>query len=277
MGLEGLLKIKIPDEVIYTVSNIKELILNIQNIIKSTTTLITSLPEERGNWSQILSQTPTSSVLNKIRISTGFLDKILTLVFKHIFLIIFRSIWFLKIKGRMNLPPKGPYIICCNHASYLDGFAVFSSLPYRCAINLFFIGQAKIFEHPLVAWTIKVARLISIDPSTYMVKAMQAASFLLRNKKIICIFPEGGRSPSDEIKEFKKGVGILLKELNLPVIPVNIIGSHYSWPVTNKFPKPHPLKIIIGKPCYWQQLGRDYDSIAKELRERIIKLKDVSS
>lgn len=272
LGLEEMFEIKIPDEVIYNISTPRELIKTIQDFVSGGPPTVTELPEAKKQWSQILNRTPHTSVLNKIRVSGGFLERSLTFVFKYIFLFIFRIFWFLKIQGRENVPSGSPYIICSNHASYLDGFAIFSSLPFPSAADVFFIGHAKIFEHPFIAWAVKVARLISIDPSVHLIEAMQAASFVLKNKKIICIFPEGGRSFSEEVGEFKKGVGILLKELNIPVIPVHIVGSHYSWPVSSRFPKPYPLKIIFGKPMDWQQLGEDYQGIAKGLREKIIEL-----
>ena len=271
LGLENLFKTRIPDEILYSVSTIKELILNIKKIISSAP-LSAALRGEDKTWKQILSQNPPDNVLGKIRLSTGFLDKLLTFLFKYIFLFIFRIFWSLKIAGRENIPKKPPFIIWSNHASYLDGFFIFSSLPPSKVINLFFLGHAKIFEHPLVAWTVKVARLISIDPVTHLTQALQAANFVLKNKKIICIFPEGGRSIGEEIGEFKKGIGILVKEADVPFIPVYIKGSHYSWPRKERFPRPCSIKIIFGKPKFSQDLGKDYEEIVRNLREEVLKL-----
>jgi long-chain acyl-CoA synthetase len=274
LGLEALLGIKIPQDFMEKVFTVKDLILNLKNIYAPQEGIsVVEFKEERKSWSQIIQESPPLEIRNKIKIESSFLDKLLTFIFKQIFGFIFKLIWFLKIEGREFIPKDGPYIFCPNHVSYLDGFIVFSSLRFHQAKNTFFVGFADIFEHPVVSWAIKIARLIPIDPAIHLIEAMQACAFVLKNKKIICIFPEGGRSFSEELQEFKKGIGILVKELNIPLIPVYIQGSHNSWPRTSKFPRPYPLKIIFGKPLNWQDLGTDYETIAQGLREEVLKLR----
>ncbi len=134
------------------------------------------------------------------------------------------------------------------------------------------MGYAAIFEHPSVRWAGKLARLISIDPSAYLIDAMQAASYVLRNGKAICIFPEGGRAIDERIGEFKKGIGILARELDVPLIPVYIKNSHFSWPRGSRFPRPYPVKVIFGRPVSWRQLGSEYETVADGLRKEILKL-----
>ncbi|MFH1338893.1 MAG: lysophospholipid acyltransferase family protein, partial [Candidatus Omnitrophota bacterium] len=125
----------------------------------------------------------------------------------------------------------------------------------------------------LVKWAVKIARLISIDPVTHLTEALQASRFVLEHNKLICVFPEGVRSVDTRIQEFKKGIGILAKELNIPLIPVYIKGSHHTWPRTKRFPRLCPLKIIFGKPVFWQDLGNDYETVARGLRQEVLKLK----
>ena len=95
----------------------------------------------------------------------------------------------------------------------------------------------------------------------------------------MCIFPEGRRSIDEEVKDFKKGIGILIKEMDTPVIPVYIKGSHQSWPRTNRLPRPFPVKVIFGKALYVHDLleakketSDQYEAIAKALRREVLKL-----
>ena len=273
LGLEEKFAINIPDSIIYGVFTVKELILDIQELIQLTQTRERPAFEESKRWAGILNTLPAPAVLDKIRIPARGIDKGLTFLFKLFFLLIFRLVWKLKVFGKENLPEKGPFIICANHSSYLDGFVIFSSLSQRGSADLFFLGHAKIFQHPLISWTVKIARVISVDPSTHLIEAMQAASLVLRNKKNICIFPEGGRSIDGQIKDFKKGAAILSKELNVPLVPVNIIGTNHAWPVNRRLPRPYPIQLIFGKPLSWQTLGLDYAQISSELRKKIVELK----
>lgn len=114
-----------------------------------------------------------------------------------------------------------------------------------------------------------------------MTKALQAVSFVLSRGKTACIFPEGRRSIDGKIGEFKKGVGILVKELDIPVVPVYIKGSHKSWPRGNRLPRFCGIEIIFGKPVSADELLKrkkqdaaadDYKFIAQELREEVVKL-----
>lgn len=281
LGLEALLSIKIPDELFYTASTVKEIIKNILDIVGRPESVIEAPKEAPISWSEILKKKPREIVTEKIRTESDFLDKLPTFIFKIIFLFILRLFWLLRIKGKSLLPKQGPYLLCPNHVSYLDGFVVFGSLPFGIAKNTYFLGYSKILEHPLIGWANKAARLIPIDPSLNLTDAMQAVSFVLSHKKIVCLFPEGRRSVDDNIGEFKKGVGILIKELNIPVVPIYIKGSHYSWPRTKRLPRLYPLKIIFGKPIHWQELIRkhigefadDYQATAQGLREEVMKLK----
>ncbi len=310
LGLEALLSLKIPDEVLYDVSTVRDIIMRIEQLgsfseFPTAHPILDTLCQGEGSrdeakvgqksWGEILREEPKEEILQKIRIKPRIIDWVLTYIFKSMFLLMFRIFWLLRIKAVGNLPKGGPYLICPNHASFLDGFVVFSSLPLKLAINTYFVGFSYIFEYPLFKWALKLARLLPINPDINLTDTMQAVSYLLSHKKIVCIFPEGQRSVDEKVKEFKKGVGILIKELgpsliglgrpipvglDIPVVAVYIKGSHQSWPRTSFLPKPYPLKVIFGKPYLGKELlkqkkeamGDDYEAIAQGLREELLKL-----
>jgi len=280
LGLESLLSVNIPDKVLYTVSTVKDVIMKISEIIeKAKQPEIYETKVTQKTWSQILREPPKEEILKKIRIEVRLLDLLLTWLFKNLFSFIFRICWLLKTRGKEHLPKKGPFIICPNHASYLDGFIVFCGLPLKLALNSYFLGYSAIFEHPLIRWAIKLARLIPIDPNVDLTDAMQIVSSVISQKKIVCIFPEGHRSIDENMGEFKKGVGILIKELDIPVVPVYIKGSHQSWPRGNRLPRFYPLRVIFGRPLLAKELlerkdyrGDDYETIARNLREEVARL-----
>lgn len=284
LGLEALLGIEIPDELIYSISTVKDCIIHIQNLVKEPQGLIQRPLESVRGWDQILRESPSQTILERIKIDCGWLDKLLTWIFKNIFLFLLRIFWSLRIEGRDHLPRKGPYLICPNHASFLDGFFIFSCLPFKISLNTFFLGYHYIFGHPSISWAIKIARLIPIDTSVHLTEAMQAVSFVLLHNKIVCIFPEGMRSIDTEIKEFKKGVGILIKELDIPVVPVYIKGSHQTWPRGRRLPKPYPVKVVFGWPVTLKELLKlaqerrettpfDYETVALALRQEVLRLR----
>ncbi|MBM3243435.1 MAG: AMP-binding protein [Candidatus Omnitrophica bacterium] len=282
LGLEALLGIEMPDELFYAVSTVRDLIAAVENITGGLTAEIPQPMVNRKGWDEILKEAPLLKTKEAIKLEFGVLEHAVTIVFKYTFLLFFKVFWFLRVRGRENLSPQGPFLICPNHASYLDGLFIFCSLPFKVAMNTYFLGFQQIFEHPYLKWGNRIARMISIDAATHLTEAMQAVSYVAGLKKIICIFPEGMRSIDEKVKDFKKGVGILIKELNIPVVPAYIRGSHHSWPRGSRLPRFHPVEVTFGKPVTFKELEKnfedsagfsdDYDKAAKALREEVLKI-----
>lgn len=236
-------------------------------------------------WSKVINEGTSNKTLKNIRLKPGAFDIILSLIIIALFKIFFRTLFFLKAEGRDNLKENGPYLICPNHTSYLDGLIVLSALPFKTALNTYFVGLSVIFEHFLLRGLTKTARLIPLAANLNLTEALQACSFVLRNSKIVCYFPEGQRSVDGEIKDFKKGVGILIKELAVPVIPAYIEGSFRAWPRGKSFPKPSPVKITFGKMINLKELlpsepsdeEESYEIVARKLEQKVGGLRNSKS
>lgn len=283
LGLERLFSITIPDEDVGTIGTVKELIIRVAELRRSGKSAPRDTSElQKTPWQYLLGQTPEASVLKKIQIRILPFSALITAVFKILLLVLFRVFWKLKVRHLSPLPENGPYLLCPNHASYLDGFIVFCGLPLPLALKTYFFGYTLIFEQPFFKWSLKLARLVSIDASVRLTEAMQIAAYLLSRQKIVCLFPEAERSIDGEVKAFRKGIGILIKELNVPVVPVYIKGSFGAWPRGRRFPRPYPIQIVFGKPLdrndlLAQKAGSDtdgYQTIAQNVREAVMKLSE---
>jgi long-chain acyl-CoA synthetase len=115
-----------------------------------------------------------------------------------------------------------------------------------------------------------MVQVIPVDMETRLSSAMQLSAYVLRQGKVLCVFPEGGRSRDGGIKEFKKGVGIIAKELNIPLIPVAISGTYEMLPPGRRFPRPARVRVTFGKPVL--PVGKEYDEIVKELYGEVVKM-----
>ncbi|OGX26915.1 MAG: hypothetical protein A3J51_01730 [Omnitrophica WOR_2 bacterium RIFCSPHIGHO2_02_FULL_45_21] len=280
IALEKKFNISIPDAGFSEIFTVKELLTKIAQLAKSGKGE-TQVPQAQPTWSQIIQETPVAGILDKINLRPGAPDKVFSFIILNFFNLLFRTFCFLRIKGKENLPTHKPFIICPNHASYLDGFIVAASSHTKTGVNLFFLGYSGYFLHPVIKWAVRISRLIAIDPAVNLTDAMQAAAYVLRNNKSLCIFPEGERSIDSKVKEFKKGVGILIRETDVLVIPCYIRGSYLAWPRGKFLPRPCPIKIIFGKACAGEELKEaglkyhpqdDYEAIALGLREKVIEL-----
>ncbi|MCX5678132.1 MAG: AMP-binding protein [Candidatus Omnitrophica bacterium] len=285
MALEQAFNKHIPEEVLAKASTVKELILEIEKLAPGTearSEVPAGQAKIQTSWSEILNKEPVKEIIKKLYIAPNLAAILGTLLFTGTLRLVFRTIWRLRILGTENIPIKGKCILCVNHGSYLDGFIVAASMPRGLRKDLYLVGFEAFFDHFLIRNIIKYIKVIPIDPGVHFVEAMQASSYVLKNNKMVCIFPEGERTIDGEIKEFKKGVGILAKELNVPLVPVRINGSYESWPRTKRLPRPHPITITFGKPFDSEGLKKeglklgakdDYEAIAFGIREEVIKLK----
>lgn len=277
--LEEQFTINLKEEDFFKLTTVSELITYIEDRFKEGKK---QLKAEKISWKYILNSKPSDHLLDKITIITGRTVCFFTLFASLILNPLFKLFFKLKVYGKENLETN-TFIICPNHASFLDGFALFSSLPLSLRYNLFFVGFREYFVLPVIRNLIKLIKVIPLNPSKNLVETMQLSAFVLKNGKILCIFPEGARSISGEIKEFKKGAAIMAKEIGVKVIPTYISGTYKALKRGAWFPRPYPIKVLFGEQYLSDELkekglsinsnAEDYEAISIGLREEVLRLK----
>ena len=174
-----------------------------------------------------------------------------------------------EIRGIENLPQK-PFILAPNHASYLDGFVLAGLLPEEVAKDVYFVGEETYFRNPVTSLFARLSHVITVNINKRLRESLQKTAWALRLGKVVVIFPEGARTRDGKLLEFKKGVAILSKELEVPIVPVAIEGTYSSMSVYHRFPRPAKIRIKIGKPVLPQ--GKEYQEIADAVRREVEKL-----
>jgi 1-acyl-sn-glycerol-3-phosphate acyltransferase len=109
------------------------------------------------------------------------------------------------------------------------------------------------------------------------------SSYVLINGKALLIFPEGGRSFDGNLMEFKKGVGILAKELDIPIIPAYVKGAYEALPRTAHWPKLTEITVVYGNPLRSSDVDfstkpegiDDYQFFADTLRGKVRDLQEL--
>lgn len=284
LELQEVLKIRVPEaelENFFYSNTIKELFLKVKPYLSEDIEVTSK--ETAYSWSEILAKDPSKNVKGMMRIRPTSFDRIMTLGFVIGLKIMFWLLFRIEVRGKDMLPAKGPFIIYANHTSYLDGFLVGAALPVRVLNNTFFLGFREFFTNIVTGKLVKVGRLLPIDIALSMVDTMQACAYLINHKKNICYFPEGQRSPHERIIEFKKGIGILVKELKAPSVPVYIDGAFKAWGRRTTVLTPSKITVTFGKITTYPEvvsllMDREdtYENISEVLREQLINLKKAS-
>jgi 1-acyl-sn-glycerol-3-phosphate acyltransferase len=126
-----------------------------------------------------------------------------------------------KFSGFDNIPATGPCVVIANHVSFVDGL-ILNAASKR---DIRFIIAEEIYNQPIVHYFMTLDRAIPIKASKEAVKkALETASEALRNGEVVAIFPEGQITYSGYMGRFKFGVEWILKNDQVPVVPVALVG-----------------------------------------------------
>jgi 1-acyl-sn-glycerol-3-phosphate acyltransferase len=144
-----------------------------------------------------------------------------------------------------------------------------------------FLGISRFFGGAVKRRFARLSHVIPIDSERYLNSALQISSYVLGQRRSLCIFPEGGRSFMDEPMPFKKGVGILALEKNIPVIPVYIEGAAKAMPRGALMVRPAGIRVVFGRPFRLSDADmagkpKDvdrYQFFSDELREAVVGLR----
>ena len=93
------------------------------------------------------------------------------------------------------------------------------------------------------------------------------AAALKAGKKVI-IFPEGTRTKDGKVGEFKKTFAILSTILNVPVVPVSIVGADKALPIGSKLPRFWAKVTVKFLPVQYPE-GQTVESLSRNVRNTI--------
>ncbi|MEK7841853.1 MAG: lysophospholipid acyltransferase family protein, partial [Deltaproteobacteria bacterium] len=275
--LSSAFSMELPDAFGADVYTVKDLITQVEMLQKDIGKGLSTMVSK--GWQAILRTEPSPEDIKSAGLANGFMAKLFIKFSLGLLRLTGKLLFRLEAKGVENIP-NPPYIITPNHTSNIDGFVVAAGVPVNSFMALYFLGFQKYFTNWLTAHLTHILHVIPIDPDTYLKRSFQMAGHILRNGKSICIFPEGGRSIDGKLLPFKKGVGILAKELNIPLVPTFIKGTYEVLPKGVLRPKLKKISLIFGQPIYPNTLNvaqkpqnmDDYEWITRQLKHSISSL-----
>jgi 1-acyl-sn-glycerol-3-phosphate acyltransferase len=155
--------------------------------------------------------------------------------------------WCRPFQTSGSTPSDGPLVFVANHASHLDAPAVVAALPrsVRCRLAIA-AAEDYFYRRPLVGWL--ATQAIGTFPFPRRGRlGLDRAEALLASGYNVLLFPEGTRSLDGSQRPFKQGVGRLLLETGVPVVPVAIVGTHRAWPKGSSVPRRGSVRVSFGQ------------------------------
>ncbi|PIS30371.1 MAG: long-chain fatty acid--CoA ligase [Candidatus Marinimicrobia bacterium CG08_land_8_20_14_0_20_45_22] len=180
---------------------------------------------------------------------------------------LFKLYFRFKGEGTENIP-NGPFIIASNHQSFIDGLFVAAFLKRKVFKNTYFYAKEKHVRNRFVRAFANRNNVIILDINRDLKQSLQKLAAVLRDGKNIIIFPEGTRTHTGKLREFKKSFAILSWELNVPVVPVSIKGAFEALPSGSLFPRPwKKIRVKFHRPIYPGNL--DYESLSNAVYNQL--------
>lgn len=194
---------------------------------------------------------------------------------------LFQMFVSLEVRGAEQLDElDGPVIFVANHQSYFDQpsfmFALPGKLRYRTATAAwkeFFFGDYHGFErfwrrlsYEYSTWFLNI---FPLPQKSGFARSLRFMGKLADTGTNILIFPEGGHSLDAKMQTFQPGLGIIAKELGIPVVPVKISGTRDVLPPKASFPKRGNVTVTFGKPLHFrfEQPGEIVDITRRMVEE----------
>ncbi len=153
----------------------------------------------------------------------------------------------LQVEGRERVDWSRNHLFVSNHQSIIDICALFMALP----VPLRFLLKDEMLKVPFVNWYARATGMLFLDRDSRRAGAMmrREAAALLRRGQDLCLFPEGTRSRSGALAEFKAGLLQAAIDAGVDVVPVALDGAGKVLPPTSLFRvRPGVIRVRIGTP-----------------------------
>jgi 1-acyl-sn-glycerol-3-phosphate acyltransferase len=156
-----------------------------------------------------------------------------------------------KVEGLEHVPQSGAVILASNHLAVADSFYK----PLVVNRRITFLAKAEYFTGTGIKgrfqrWFYTAAGQVPIDrtDADAAQSALDTAERILKQGKVLGMYPEGTRSPDGRLYKGKTGLARLALESGVPVVPVAMIGTDVVNPPGSKMWRFGRVQVKFGKP-----------------------------
>jgi 1-acyl-sn-glycerol-3-phosphate acyltransferase len=144
----------------------------------------------------------------------------------------------LRVYGRERIPANGPVVLCFNHFSWLDPWALGSVVPR----TVYYVAKQEAHDNPIIGPFIRFFGTSSVRRGESDREAIRIMREVVRRGDALGMFPEGTRQER-EPGPLRGGAAMIAVQEQVPVVCGAIHGSQ-DWKLGNF----HPVSIAFGEP-----------------------------
>ena len=180
--------------------------------------------------------------------------------------------WKFSYRGTMPADPRRPYVVVSNHESFAD-ILLISHLPWEMK----WLSKAELFRIPLMGWLMHLAGDVPVKrgfgPSA--AEAMNRCREILARRVSVMIFPEGTRSPTNELLPFKDGAFRLALDAGVPILPLALHGTStalrkHDW----RFGRSTAIVVVLEPVDTAGLTAADLPALKERIRAPIVAARD---
>jgi len=154
----------------------------------------------------------------------------------------------IKVEGEIPDSKNGPHLYLFNHQSMLDQFLVAGTVKEYISA----VGGDFQFSWPIWGRLIKRLGAIPIvrENLAKAIYSLTLAENEIRKGTSFLISPEGTRTLTGKMGEFKKGPFHLSLNTGVTIIPIGLIGAYSSKKLNDWRIYPGRITVRVGNPVY---------------------------
>lgn len=162
-----------------------------------------------------------------------------------------------EVIGTEHFPKEGGVLLCSNHIHNFDPPVVGINAPRP----VHFMAKEELFKVPILGKIVPHLNAFPVKRGMSDREALRKGLSILKEGKVLGLFPEGTRSQTGELGKGLSGAGFFALRTDAAIVPCAIIGPYKAF---------KRLKVVYGKPIDLTPL-RERKASAEETTELIME------
>jgi 1-acyl-sn-glycerol-3-phosphate acyltransferase len=184
--------------------------------------------------------------------------------------LVFRVFYKVEVINEGFVPKEGPALLCATHNTFMDMFF----LGYKLDRWVYWMAKEELFKNPILGYIIKKLGAFPVKRGKGDIGSIKTAYKLLKDGKIVGIFPQGTRVKAGNVKQtrVKPGAAMLAVNSGAVIIPAVVQGSYKIFSkILVKFGEPFKLEIEEGVKPTTEELTR----LSEDIMSKVNSLMEV--